>query len=271
MGVGLYTLAILSVTYASSLANGVEHCASREFSDYSGTVRTDLRCPYWLFVGSWRPGQEVRMELAHIDGDPFQLFLVSVQLGNSLIGQMTSSSNQSTVTCRGTSVQHSDLSDKTFVDFSWTAPSDLSVDALTVRTSVGTNRTFWKDCELFLWERNSDTGIEEATTTPASGTTTLRLAPPDVGNGRRSTTDSGLTTTNDIRSGQGLKHLTISRVACREAGNLYSIVPGSNCRMFTQSTTSPFAASYTHTCPRGTRFSPQNCSCSFMPAGECPN
>lgn len=57
--------------------------------------------------------------------DTFQSFLVSVQNGNSLIGTMAVSGNDSEVTCRNTSVQNADSNDKTDITFTWTAPEDL--------------------------------------------------------------------------------------------------------------------------------------------------
>ena len=67
--------------------------------------------------------------------NPFQLFLVSVQHGNSLIGEMRGGpeSNDSVLTCGTTSIKNADTSNKTEVEFYWTAPSDLDSDQVIVR------------------------------------------------------------------------------------------------------------------------------------------
>lgn len=74
------------------------------------------------------------MELANIEEKPFQLFLVSVQLGNSLIGRMIAQDEGTVETCRNTSVQHSDLSDKPDATFTWEAPSDIAATEVIVRS-----------------------------------------------------------------------------------------------------------------------------------------
>ena len=70
--------------------------------------------------------------------NPFQLFLVSVQHGNSLIGEMRvgPDSNDSVLTCGTTSIKNADTSNKTEVEFYWTAPSDLDADQVIVRFVV---------------------------------------------------------------------------------------------------------------------------------------
>lgn len=59
----------------------------------------------------------------------FQSYLVSVQLGNSLIGSMSASSNLSETVCADTSIKNANSDNKTVVLFTWTPPDNLDVDA----------------------------------------------------------------------------------------------------------------------------------------------
>lgn len=78
-------------------------------------------------------GTYIVVEIGHADDEPFQLFLVSVQLGSSLIGEMTSEDSAAMATCRNTSLQHSDLANKTSVSLSWHAPADITATQVIVR------------------------------------------------------------------------------------------------------------------------------------------
>lgn len=76
------------------------------------------------------------VEIVSQEGESvFQLFLVSMQLDQRIIGEMRLQPRDTVtmVTCGVTSAKNSDLSNKTEVEFEWVAPSDLTATDVILR------------------------------------------------------------------------------------------------------------------------------------------
>lgn len=141
------------------LAAGQEYCSSRGLDGTSPGTESQPRetCPYLLEVESgWIPGSPILstynpiifhfhslfccltvlyIYTVQLSGRELEtetdlkLFLVSMQLGSSLIGEMVTSDDQVTTTCQNTSVRESNSTAvKELVEFSWIAPKDLGKD-----------------------------------------------------------------------------------------------------------------------------------------------
>ncbi|KAF6035386.1 hypothetical protein EB796_006298 [Bugula neritina] len=254
------TCAVVLLLAAFSMAEvsgNVQFCSSRVFAGYNGTVLNDeTGCPYFLESEEWAPGIPTKMTISQEEGKPFQLFIVSVQLGNSLIGEMSSNDMTAEATCANSSLKHADLVNKTVVTLTWTAPLNLAADDLPfVRLSIGTENTYWRGCEIFYLDRKVD---EETTTNP-------RIAPPDNADSNNASTtmnssSSGSTSTNSLSMSIAETTTSSRPLSCQQYGNTYSVIPNTDCKEFKQTAGSQ---EFFLKCPAGLRFDTRHCVCSF--------